>query len=273
MCEIESVVSGDNAVMRRFNAVAALNIPEVLHTLKFMPRIDAGELTLEYPTGEQIVVQPPIVEEVSRWIDLADNDTIPALWRRQPDKFYKFDYLEEHQLVYVAYRVVRNMPDESIAQFCDRLFTFIDTHAVERLVIDIRQNSGGDNRLNQPLVHNLIRCPAVNQPGHLFTLIGRKTFSAAMNLAVDLERNTHTLFVGEPTGASPNHYGENGSVTLPNSGITFTLSLWYWQSSTPNDQRPWIEPHIPVDLSSTDYRDNFDPALSAILSQEPTING
>ena len=61
----------------------------------------------------------------------------------------------------------------------------------------------GNNFLNQSLVHGLICCKKINQPGRLFALIGRHTFSAAMNLAVDLERNVHVLFAGEPTGSVP----------------------------------------------------------------------
>jgi hypothetical protein len=87
-----------------------------------------------------------------------------------------------------------------------------------------------------------------------------------MNLAVDLERNTKTLFVGEPTGASPNHYGENADVTLPHSRITLTVSKWYWQSSVPYDKRSWIRPHIPVTASSANYREGVDPVLDTILT-------
>lgn len=266
LAKIEGVVSGDNAIMRRLNACAALSIPEVLHTLNVIPDLYAGEWTLKHPSGQQTVVCPPPYKANGEWFDLSHENTSPTLWRKNPERFYWYEFLEEHQLVYMHFRAVRNMPDESIAEFCDRLFAFIDENPVERLVIDIRSNGGGDNRLNQPLVHGLIRCQKVNQPDRLFTIIGRKTFSAAMNLAVDLERNTHTLFVGEPTGASPNHYGENGSVTLPNTGITFNLSLWYWQSSTPNDKRQYIEPHIRAELSSADYRNHVDPALNAILA-------
>jgi hypothetical protein len=57
--------------------------------------------------------------------------------------------------------------------------------------------------LNRPLIHRLIRCDTINQWGKLFVVIGRRTFSAAMNLAVDLERHTRALFVGEPTGGAP----------------------------------------------------------------------
>ena len=51
--------------------------------------------------------------------------------------------------------------------------------------------------------------------------------------------------------------------------ITLTLATLYWQSSTPDDHRPWIEPQIPVQMSSTDYQNNIDPVLEAILAYPP----
>jgi hypothetical protein len=89
-----------------------------------------------------------------------------------------------------------------------------------------------------------------------------------MNFASDLEQNTEVLFVGEPTGSRPNHYGDSVPFTLPNSGLVVNVSPQYLQDSTPDDTRPWIEPDIPVELSSDDYFNGHDPALEAILSYE-----
>jgi hypothetical protein len=98
-------------------------------------------------------------------------------------------------------------------------------------------------------------------------VIGRLTFSAAVNLAADLERHTETIFVGEPTAAPPNHYGETQRLILPSSGISILYSSLYWQSGRPDDQREWIEPALPAPLSSGDYAANRDPALEAILAR------
>lgn len=268
LASLQMIASGDNDYMRRYKACAALNIPEFLFGLHLLNHPDDARYTLELATGETVTLSPPqrIPDEITAWVSLNHNETPLALWQRHPDKLYWFEFIEAHKLVYLNHRSVRDATDESLSPFSDRLFQFIEAHPVERLVIDLRQNGGGDNRLNQSLVHGLICCRKVNQPGRLFTVVGRQTFSAAMNLAVDLERNTHTLFVGEPTGASPNHYGENFDIALPNSGIRLTISIWYWQSSFPYDRRPWIEPHIPVDMDSTAYRNNVDPVLNAVLT-------
>lgn len=54
----------------------------------------------------------------------------------------------------------------------------------------------------------------INQRGKLFVIVGRQTFSAAMNGAAEIERHTNAIFVGEPTGSSPNFVGETIGVNL-----------------------------------------------------------
>jgi hypothetical protein len=84
-------------------------------------------------------------------------------------------------------------------------------------------------KINRSLLHALIRAPELRDPGSLFVITGRGTFSAAMMFAIDLEKQSNAIFVGEPTGASLNHYGDSRKVQLPNSGLTIRVSTLYWQ--------------------------------------------
>jgi hypothetical protein len=151
-----------------------------------------------------------------------------------------------------------------LTQFCDRLFKFINENEVERLVIDLRRNSGGNNFLNRPILHGLIRNDKINRRGKLFVIIGRQTFSAAMNAAAEIERHTNAIFVGEPTGSSPNFVGESVGFSLPYSKMQGSISDLYWQSSVAMDYRIWIAPALYAPLSFKLYRANRDPAMEAI---------
>jgi ketosteroid isomerase-like protein len=116
------------------------------------------------------------------------------------------------------------------------------------------------------LVHGLIRSDKTNRLDHLFVLVGRRTFSAAMNGAVDIERNTNSIFVGEPTGSSPNFVGENTILTLPCSSLRVSCSSLSWQRSLPMDRRTWIEPEIVAEPSMVAFAANRDPGLEAIFA-------
>ena len=60
---------------------------------------------------------------------------------------------------------------------------------VDRIVIDVRHNPGGDNTTYGPLL-TFLRSPEVNQPGRLYVIMGRATFSAAGNFVTEVDRGT-----------------------------------------------------------------------------------
>ena len=131
-------------------------------------------------------------------------------------------------------------------------------------MLDLRLNGGGDNTLFEPLRERFKTLPAFQTRGRFFVIIGRLTQSAAQNLTTFLERNTKAIFVGEPTGESPNHFGDPELLQLPSSGISINLSRKRWNDSFPGDQRPWTAPTLPAPLTLRDFRAGRDPALEAI---------
>ncbi|MFZ0749541.1 MAG: hypothetical protein WAM70_09300, partial [Pyrinomonadaceae bacterium] len=143
---------------------------------------------------------------------------------------------------------------------------FINEKEVEKLVVDMRWNNGGNTLLLRPLLQGVIKNEKINRRGKLFIIIGRRTYSAAQNAATYFDRDTNAIFVGEPTGSSPNFVGEEDPFVLPYSRIMANVSHLYWQSSYPQDERTWIAPQIYVPPTFAAYRRNGDAALEAILS-------
>lgn len=209
------------------------------------------------------------------WIDV-DQELNPEekpLYRRFGDN-YDFEYLNRDRILYVWFETIRDDGDETIAEFFDRVYRFAEQNAVDRFILDLRENSGGNLDLNGPVLHGLIRSKKINRSGRLFVIIGRDTYSAAMNLAILLEKHTYAIFVGEPTGATPNHFGDTKEFLLPQSQLTVEISELYWQNSDPRDNRPWLTPDIPIHLSFADFVQHRDPALDAIRnfkSSDPLV--
>jgi hypothetical protein len=164
--------------------------------------------------------------------------------------------------IFVGYNAV-TVPTEGPAK---RLLALAKKPKVDRVIVDLRLNGGGDNQTFGPLV-TALRSPRVNRSGHLFVLIGRATFSAAGNFAAEVDRSTKAIFVGEPTGGGVKMYGDTLGVFLPNSGLEAHIPARYWDfGKGPKDNRLAVSPEIPVKVRVADFLRKRDPVLAAALA-------
>ncbi|MBA3785430.1 MAG: hypothetical protein H0X15_07810, partial [Acidobacteria bacterium] len=255
----------------------------LLHAAGAIPDANKVELNLRGMDGKERTVtlttdmtQPNIWNtkpNPPEWVNLPQTLGTPVpLYLKNPSANYWFEYLPDNKTVYFGFNSVRNDEKESLAAFSARLFKFVNENAVEKLVIDMRWNNGGNTFLLTPLVQGLIKTDKINKRGKLFVIIGRRTFSAAQNASTFFERYTNAMFVGEPTGASPNFVGEEDPFVLPYSKIAANVSHLYWQSAFPQDGRIWIAPQIYLPPTFEAYRTNRDAALEAILIYKEKTN-
>jgi hypothetical protein len=134
---------------------------------------------------------------------------------------------------------------------------------LDRLVLDLRHNGGGNNQTYGPLLEALERLTARGK--RLAVLISRVTFSAAMQLVVDLEQRTPAVFVGEPTGGSPNQFGDAMPVELPTAGLTARVATVSWTTAGEDDERVTKEPDVHVPVTAGAFFAGDDPTLRAAL--------
>ncbi|HEY6953263.1 MAG TPA: tetratricopeptide repeat protein [Bacteroidota bacterium] len=193
------------------------------------------------------------------WIEARPASRPVPLAYQHEGEHYWFTYLEDRQTVYFQFNIVLNGGNETLADFASRLGTFIEEHPVERLVIDLRNNTGGDNTLLRPLLVTLFRSK-VNHRGGLYVITGSTTFSAAQNFVNRLENYAEVIFVGEPTAQNVNFYGDPAIIPLPHSGLSAAVSRLWWQDKDPRDSRTCTSPEIAATMTFQDYVDGRDPA-------------
>ena len=271
MKALDPLISRDNDIWSKVMGPDLMRYPQVLNGLGLIPAADKMDLKIRDSQGQVrlITLSAGPANPNPFWADgRKKGERQDPLYLKNRMAAYWFEYLPESKTVYFQYNQVRNDVKDPLPQFCDRLFKFINENDVEKLVIDMRWNGGGNNFLNQPITHGLIRCDKINRRGNLFVIVGRDTFSAAMCGAAHIERNTNAIFVGEPTGSSPNFIGETNRVSLPYSRVQASISDLYWQNSVAMDYRTWIAPELYAPPSFELYRENRDPALEAILSYD-----
>jgi C-terminal processing protease CtpA/Prc len=192
-------------------------------------------------------------------------------WLEGREQTWRLQVCETERALYVQYNEVRAQAADgrSLEHFARELVETFEQKKLDKLIVDVRSNGGGDNTTFGPLIAAL-QSPSINRANVLFGLIGRGTFSAAGNFVTVLERDTKVILLGEPTGGAPNQYGDAETVPLPNHpDVLVRISTRYHQFA-PGDARITHEPLFPVPLTSQDYFAGRDPVLQAALTYQPS---
>jgi tetratricopeptide (TPR) repeat protein len=270
------IISRDNEQGVLRSIVTYVRYPQVLNALGLVPQSDRMELTVRDADGKTRTASIAAVEIDSdfnrifghpKWMTAYQVTPGPMpLYLKDRRTNYWFEYLTEKKIVYFQFNLVVNSTTEPLNAFVERLFKFVDEHDVEKLIIDMRWNNGGNALMLMPLINGLVRSGKINRNGHLFVLVGRYTFSAAIPAAALIERHTNAIFVGEPTPSGPNVIAESNIINLPYSRVRVSISDLFWQGSSPVDRRTWIAPLHFVPPSFEAYKAKRDPALELILN-------
>jgi hypothetical protein len=225
----------------------------------------AVSIRVQAPDGEDMVdrLEPISPEEHAAWAGQFGAHRLPLDGRVRylaDDETLTVTELENGRTLYLRYRFV-GAPNVRPAR--ER----IEGGGVERLILDLRQNPGGDNGTYGSLL-DLVREFAALRPGGLVVLTDRVTFSAAANLATEIEGSTDAVFVGEPMGGGLNFWDDVMWVELRRLPIPMrvAVSRVHWEFAAPDDPRLTIEPDVPVAVTAADHFAGRDPALEAALA-------
>jgi tetratricopeptide (TPR) repeat protein len=271
--EITPLVNYENEFGLKSNIMYYMTIPEFLKTQGISDSKD--EIVVSYLKNgkeENVVIKAEVPERIfsetglvtpAGWTEARKPGDRP-LWQKDGSSFRFMEYLPENKTLYVRHSVVNDDSNKTIKLFFENMEEFIDNNDVQKLILDVRMNGGGNNYLNKPVITSILRSEKINQNGKFYCIIGRRTFSAAQNLINELENYTEVIFVGEPTSENVNFYGDAKTEILPNSKIPVRLSWLWWQNKDPRDKRKATYPALAVDMSFADYYNNEDPVMKVI---------
>ncbi len=263
---VKPLVPAENRAILKSATPLYMITPEILYGLGIVPEMDKARFEFESAQRERFSLSlEPVSDETGGYISLYDSQRIPRpLSEQHRSAYYWYQYLADSQAVYVQYNVCDNMKDKSFSEFVKEVFAFIDSHPVDRLILDMRYNGGGDESVLNPFIDGIAARPALNKKGKFFVLIGRGTFSSALQNAITLQNRTRVTLVGEASGGKPNHFGEVRSFKLPNSGLLVQYSTRYGRMMWGDDPLS-LEPDNRVDATMGDILAGRDPALEAAL--------
>ena len=266
MNDLKSITSSDNTQQLKYRTVQYLCVPEVLNGLEI---IDDYKTKFKFQNQEGIyydVLVEPISKEESKIIHNSLTPISQMLHLSNLDKKYWYKYDEAEEVLYFQYNSCTNSKELSFKTFNTKMFEVIDKNKIQKLIVDIRYNGGGNSLVINPFFNEIKKRPHLNNNNTLFVIIGRETFSSALLNVVKFKNKTNALLVGEPTGGKPNHFGEVMYLNLINTNLKVMYSTQYFKNI--EEDFDYIEPDILTNITSVDYLSNLDKPYLEIINSK-----
>lgn len=206
------------------------------------------------------------------WVQVLNNKNMSVpLFLRHPDNHYWFEYIEKENLLYFQYNRASEVNDESISDFGKRLLDEFEDKPVDKFILDLRFNTGGNLNLAEDLMTQLQqRTKGISR----FLITGRATFSAGITHVASWMEDGNITIVGEPIGDELDFWAEGGNIVLPNSNIAAHFANnFHSYSKEPCPQNvpcfldlnsPSFEVDIPTKMTWSEYTSGVDTALDII---------
>ena len=261
---VEPLVPRDNEQQILSQGGLLMGTVEVLHGLGLVTDAETP-VSVELDGNGEVAVNAVPMTTFQSWAGGHHVHSLPArpdgpAWIRNLEEDGWWEWQADTGTAYLQLNLVADRNPTML----DELRARLTDGGVERIVLDLRHNPGGNNTLYAGLFELLDDADADGLP--LYVIMGRATFSAAGNLLTDLEQETDAILVGEDSGNSPNQYGNSIPTELAHSGLVFRVAPQYIVAGDPDDPRITIHPDLPAPLSSADYFGDRDPAMAAILA-------
>jgi hypothetical protein len=267
LAAVEPLVSRDNDQQVLGTSPLLLVIANVLHGLDFVADAESP-VAFTFAHGEETATAYIAPVPMARTGALLGGHffwTVPPrpdgpFWLTNFDDSLWWEVDSATRTLFVGYNAV----GAEVYFAIDDLTAIVESGDVDRIVVDVRHNGGGDNTTYSPLL-DLVRRSALDLPDGAYVAMSRATFSAAGNFATEAANTTDAVMVGEDLGTSPNQYGDGRPTTLPHTGLVLRVAT-RWIVKSVDDERLTVPPDLPAPLGSTDYFGDTDPVMEAILT-------
>lgn len=202
-------------------------------------------------------------------IDFYDNKSSDKMFGRF-ERYYDYKYLQEDKAIYFEYNVCADMDALKFKDFNDSMFKDIEANEIEKIIVDLRGNTGGNSEILNPFTERLKSYIESNSDVEVYVLVGRKTMSSGM-FAIFRIRDAvpDAVCVGEPTGGAIDCYGDVKVFYLPNSQLPVQYSTKYFEFSKTfkyeiNGNNTYT-PDVLLSPSIEDFMNGNDVVLNYVL--------
>lgn len=276
---INTLIPHENEQWLKYRNVSCIQMPDVLKFLNIVKE-DKAVFTFSDDKGNitKLNLTPKVIKKENIVYAKDLTPIKPVRYQHDDSNYYDnlfwYKYIPEDKIMYFqynqcidkdyamehGYKDYEKYPDFN--KFMDELLKELQEKQIDKFIIDLRNNTGGDDGLMNKFVGKICSDKKINKRGKIFVIAGRGTISSGVLACLSLKNFTKAIFCGEPTGGNVNCYGETGRITLPNSKIQVLYSSKYFKDSA--DYKEGFTPDIPVEQSFNNYINGIDDAYEAI---------
>ena len=210
-------------------------------SLHVIPAFDLGEgpeLVPHYVLGQKLP-QPELTTEGMAYYPL-EGKTGYLDWNGYPGEF-------------------------SALWFAYRLNSRLEKDKTESLIIDLRDNGGGNFFIGLLMAQFLIVVDHLNWRDGIYVLTNSGTFSAAATNAIQFRQILNAQLVGETAAGNPHGIQDADSFELPNSGLSVIYSKRKFRFT--QAVMDGLPPDKPIKPSWPAYEQGEDEILNWVLQQ------
>lgn len=179
------------------------------------------------------------------------------LYQQDAASPYWMKVLPAQHAVFLKYN--RCLSGEGFQRLAAQALTLLKMHPRYRLIVDLRDNRGGDTAPFQSLITG-IQDPGIG-PGRVAGLVNQYTASSATADAQVLKQ-TGAVLIGQTPAMTSDTWGNDMSLALPGPGITVQYTSALINSTT----SLWGIPDLTVAPTLAQIMAGDDPVLAAALS-------
>ncbi|MEM8907620.1 MAG: hypothetical protein AAGD05_07220 [Bacteroidota bacterium] len=234
---------------------------------------NAATFTVETLGGEKEEVEVDVANSEYNVDEFVRLEQAPYYWQSvlsDTANFFRLHYFEEDSILFVQYNRCWGKeleekygdPEEaeqlpSFNAFQTEIFETIKNRPVNKLLFDLRFNGGGSSLQGTELIEALSKIERINEKGKLFVAISQHTFSSAVINAMNFRQNTEAILLGQPSGGSPNHYGEGRTLVLPKTKMEVYHSTQYFKYT--DEDLKAVMPDVTVETEFATIANGKDP--------------
>lgn len=243
-----------------------LPLSELLYAMRITKRTDEAQFQFVTDAGKKLnlVLKPLSQSELKSQNYKELKIGVPGI--EKPD-IPDFDFLWFTQVEGTAITYIRfdSYPSfEEMMPFAEKLVGFIMQSQSRQVIIDLRNNGGGDLYIGLIMANALNMVDGIDWKNGVYILSGCITFSAGASNVALFRELLNAKIVGMPTGSNPTGYQDMDAFDLPYSTlrITYSKRLFRIQETATEG----VQPDFFIDYSWDSYANGVDNVLSELLS-------